>query len=183
MYECNMGQQHTACYNHNYILSIMKNVVTDAFQSVNVCVCDSCRERISVFPISCFTKFPLSVKITPIAGISWLSSSSFSSGVLGKPSSSEDCASGNVDSSSGGSVGVVISTLASLSGSLFSTRHNSTQSYKSKIVFKCRNIRNIEYYIFSCGNGKKFKEFKATVEVSLSTFTVLIRSIFFRFRN
>lgn len=132
---------------------------TSVFQPVIVCVCDSCRERTSAFPFSCVTIFPFSVRSTS-CDISWLGSSSFSSGVLWKPSSCED--SGMLPevqySSSTGSVGVVMSPVASFRGSWVSPRQDSTQPFKIKMALKC------------CGNGRKswvkFYEFKATVLVS-----------------
>lgn len=79
---------HTYRVQSQFHTITIKNLVTHTFQPLNVCVCDSCLERSSVFPFSCTTHCPFSVKPTSdmLSSISWLGSCSFSSGVLGKGS-------------------------------------------------------------------------------------------------
>lgn len=131
----NYLQQYTLVYLCNYILVSKLSVH---------CVCDSCRESCSVFPFSCVTRFPRSVKA--VCDIGTLSSSS-SSGVLVNPSSCVECISGDMDSSSSRGSGCSgMKICSSCSGSLFCSRQDWKQPCKRK---ECRNIRNIEYCVFS----------------------------------
>lgn len=90
----------------------------------------SSSDFISFIPLSCITNLPLSVKcISVVMEISWLRSSSTSSGVLG--SSREIWRSDSVGSSAA-SLGFVTSGLFSFGGSVCSLTHSSTHLYESK---------------------------------------------------
>lgn len=132
---------------YKYIQSAItiKSLVTHTFQPLNVCVCDSCLERSSVFPFSCTTHCPFSVKPTSdmLSSTSLLGSCTFSSGVLGKVSF---CGSSTMSTWSGLGVWICSSLNSSLRASLhagsynkkmFNYRINSSFSLKTQLLAVC----------------------------------------------